>query len=277
MKKTRTQAKGRAPALPKGGGRVQVTEKKTPRKATNIESKPAAVSVAPEKTAESETANERRFRETRESLEAMIAQGKDQTEAAIFYTIDHILGKASWGLDVSTYLKYISPKQRARHASLKWIAQDILKCLIWYESSYSVQHAKGPYAHPAFAEYWKTIRTTAADLFKTQDNVDLGIECLTANWRAKKPSGFTKKRLQADYQKLRDLTRKSKNEQEQLYLVIGFVLGVRSRCRKLEQELKRIHLDVLKDFTIKKPQPDRLSFRFGVHREALRMYTDEEK
>src|SRR5258706_9216454 len=100
-----------------------MTTKKT-KKQTNAETEVAAETLTPRQHEEIKK---------RVPLRAMIAKGKDETEATLLWTIGRLLDEINWEVDDPFFAKDLTPEHLANYRSLKWNANKVFTWLVRQE------------------------------------------------------------------------------------------------------------------------------------------------
>ena len=204
---------------------------------------------------EPKTPREMEDMEKRIPLKNMIDSGKDRLEATILFTLSRMIDSINFEMDDPVYEKELSAEEKANHRSLRWNADNILRELIRCEGDLGVLHPKSYIYHyvddPVLAEYWKDIRHTALNLLITLSNIEhFADSALRKNTKATRSA---KRHLEGEIKRVRDLVMKAIEDKAQLFLSVGFSLGLRTYKHKLQTNFEAMKFSIMEESTVKSP------------------------
>jgi len=177
----------------------------------------------------------------RRDLRAMIGRGKDPIEASMFFIVNELLNDINfeeedhWGEGVL--------KGQMKRRSLRWNADEILRTLEHAEDS------RAWFFDPTLASYMKDAKVRTLDLQIALTN----LSSLKDRHPKLKQFRACRDELTEHVDILNKVTAQVLDDNRNLFLVIGFCLGLRSYQRELAGKLDGIKLDLMEKFTIGKP------------------------
>jgi len=235
-----------------------VAKREIKRRAAIRDAKPHAVETPketqPQSPAATLTPREVEEIEKRKPLRNMIEEGKDKTEATLLFTMMRIVDDINFDLDDSRYERKLGKEARARRFSLRHNADEVLEFLIRRETDFGTLHPKATFCDPTFAEYWHALRAKVSALQIAEANIGTAADWLLTGRKASpRKLPWTKRGLKKDLDELWPLIETATEAKLQLFLLIGFCLGIRSHRKKIQDALDPIKLDLIREFTIEKP------------------------
>ncbi len=175
----------------------------------------------------------------RKPLEAMIANGKDRSEASVLFFVNQLMEEHFWEDDPKWGpFEKLSDTKKANLRSLKSIARTIVSWLKHSDDDdYSPLNPKYGVPDPTIASYWQE--------FGRQDRELNGVVQEVWKILSRRP----KLRAQLD-----ELVYGSLARHQELCLIIGFCAGMKAYKIGLKRSLNNLTMANLENFSIKFPR-----------------------
>jgi hypothetical protein len=184
-------------------------------------------------------------------------------EAALFKTVNKLIADISSRQD---YLPDHKAEEAAYHKSLNWNASEVIKHLIRQEKDIGTLNPESKHVDPNFAKFWRRIRYSALEVITHVSNIDGSLEIVKKQHPQVRKT-FTKWQLNNDIRELPEIIERAIEDKAQLFLVIGYCVGLETFRRKVQTNLNLLKGEAVGEAKITLPAdsrpPDLLALRGG--------------